>query len=175
MRNKFAVGALLVILVLINWAIAGKERQLATGEIVYLRLAPVDPRSLMQGDYMRLHFQIADQVGDALDARTRDDAPSETNDNLDGQVVLAIDTQHIGTFRRLADNQTIAADELPVKFRVRGGKVMFATNAFFFQEGDADIYATARYGQFRVADSGELLLVGMYDEELKELGLKTGN
>ncbi len=52
---------------LIAWALTlalaaagifGKERLLARGDTIYLRLAPVDPRSLMQGDYMALNFAI---------------------------------------------------------------------------------------------------------------------
>jgi uncharacterized membrane-anchored protein len=57
-----------------------------------------------------------------------------------------------------------------MRYRVRNGAVKFATNAFFFQEGHAKHYEPARYGQFRVDSSGELLLVAMYDKELNRLG-----
>ena len=40
------------------FAIQGHERTLRHGELVLLRLAPVDPRSLMQGDYMALRFAV---------------------------------------------------------------------------------------------------------------------
>jgi hypothetical protein len=43
---------------------------------------------------------------------------------------------------------------------MRDGRPKFATNAFFFQEGDAGLYEAARYGEFRV-DDGELLLTGL--------------
>ncbi len=39
--------------------------------MVLLRLAPVDPRSLMQGDYMRLNYELARQLGN----RQQDEAP----------------------------------------------------------------------------------------------------
>ncbi|MGL5293385.1 MAG: GDYXXLXY domain-containing protein, partial [Aeromonas sp.] len=45
----------LAILVAINIAVWHHERALSQGEVVLLELAPVDPRSLMQGDYMRLN------------------------------------------------------------------------------------------------------------------------
>ena len=45
------------ILVAVNYAIWQKEQLLTHGKTVILALAPVDPRSLMQGDYMRLRFQ----------------------------------------------------------------------------------------------------------------------
>lgn len=54
------------------------------------------------------------------------------------------------------------------------GRVKFATNAFFFQEGHAKYYAGARYGEFRVAPSGELLLTHLRDEKLERLGPPRG-
>ncbi len=42
----------------VNLSIQTKEDIKANGETVLLQLAPVDPRSLMQGDYMALRFAI---------------------------------------------------------------------------------------------------------------------
>jgi len=50
--------------------------------------------------------------------------------------------------------------------------VKFATNAWFFKEGTARLYEPARYGEFRVSPSGELLLVSMRDKDLGRLGPK---
>ena len=58
--------ALVAILCIVNWSIIVKEKHLAEGEISYLQLVPVDPRSLMQGDYMALRFAIADAVSREL-------------------------------------------------------------------------------------------------------------
>ena len=44
------VLATVFVLVVVNGSIWQKERHLAEGEIVYLELAPVDPRSLIQSD-----------------------------------------------------------------------------------------------------------------------------
>jgi uncharacterized membrane-anchored protein len=169
MARNIAVLAMLVILALVNWSIAGKERQLAEGRIVYLDLAPVDPRSLMQGDYMALRFRIADQLYQALprseDSRNwRHDVQAS-----DGYVVVNLDEQQIASYQRIHKAETLASDELLLRYRVRDGAVKFATNAFFFQEGQAEIYQPARYGQFRVDESGELLLVAMFDKDLKKL------
>ncbi|WP_319022245.1 GDYXXLXY domain-containing protein, partial [Proteus mirabilis] len=49
-------GAL--VLAFVNAAIWQKEALIGTGTTVYVELAPVDPRSLMQGDYMRLAFAL---------------------------------------------------------------------------------------------------------------------
>jgi len=66
MQSKIVIGMLLVILAVMNFSIVGKEQHLKQGDTVYLKLAPVDPRSLMQGDYMALRFDAADQLSKNL-------------------------------------------------------------------------------------------------------------
>ncbi|MCF8026285.1 MAG: GDYXXLXY domain-containing protein [Desulfobacteraceae bacterium] len=170
MSKKIAVAALVIILVLVNWFIHDKEKHLAEGRIVYLELAPVDPRSLMQGDYMDLRFEMARKLLNAL-PRTKkgreqpDEAAAE-----DGLVVVRLDKRNIGSFRALYKDQPLSENEIIMRYRVRSKRVRFATNAFFFQEGHAKYYEPARYGCFRVDDDGDLLLTGLYDENLDKLG-----
>jgi uncharacterized membrane-anchored protein len=174
--SKIALAALAVILVLVNWSIAGKERHLASGRVVYLELAPVDPRSLMQGDYMALRFGLANQVHNALPKKTEKYRRwGHEVDASDGYVVASLDERNVASFKYLHQDQTLAENEILMRYRVRNGAVKFATNAFFFQEGRDKYYQTARYGQFRVDDRGELLLTAMYDKELKKLGPEENN
>src|SRR5215813_2217185 len=138
MRSAVAIAACVAVLALINFSIASKERHLETGRVVYLELAPVDPRSLMQGDYMALRFRMA---SDAQPAMERSE-PSRRGRFLgrgdlataDGRIVAVLDPRSIATFRRLDDGTPPAADEILLRYRVREGTVKFATNAFFFQE-----------------------------------------
>jgi uncharacterized membrane-anchored protein len=85
-RTLLLVAALLV-LGLINHAIWQKEQLLANGDIVRLKLAPVDPRSLMQGDYMRLDFEVARAV--------------RNNPKDDGLLVVALDASRVASLRRI--------------------------------------------------------------------------
>ena len=41
-----------------------------------------------------------------------------------------------------------------------------------FQEGDADLYAKARYGELKVDKSGASVLVGLRDDDFKPLARK---
>ena len=50
---------LLLLLGYLNWSIYQKEQTLRDGQLVLFELAPVDPRSLMQGDYMSLRYREA--------------------------------------------------------------------------------------------------------------------
>lgn len=169
MFNKIALFSLMIILILINWSILGKEKHLTEGKVVYLDLAPVDPRSLMQGDYMALRFRLTDKV---YKAHSKKEDRTQRRHNLgssDGYVVISLDERNIGSFKRLYIGQTLSNNEILIRYRIRNGTVKFATNAYYFQEDHGKYYQPAQYGQFRVDDKGELLLVAMYDKELTKL------
>jgi len=167
-RKWIAIAAGLAMLVTANYLIYGKERVLTEGRIVLLRLAPVDPRSLMQGDYMALRFWVTNAVlkrgrleGRLHDGRLRD-----------GRIVLRLDERDVGRFVRFDDGAPLGPDEVRLRYRVRDGEVKLATNAFFFREGDAELYEAARYGEFRVGANGEAILTGLRGSDLQPLGPK---
>ena len=159
MRKWIVVLNAVALLAAVNLVIASRERLLEEGRVVLLELAPVDPRSLMQGDYMALRFKAA-----------RDGFQSVSAASGDGRIVLALDPRGVATFVRLDDGAALAADEVRVRYRVRHGEPKFATNGYFFQEGRAGDFANARYGEFRVAPDGEAILTGLRDGTLKALG-----
>ena len=72
MIDRFRIFVLLAMLVVIlgviNSQIVTKERTVREGAVVLLRLAPIDPRSLLQGDYMALRYRLADDVAQAAAA-----------------------------------------------------------------------------------------------------------
>src|SRR5690606_22795049 len=57
-RLGWLATGLVLVLTVVNVDIYRKESLLAEGKPVILQLRPVDPRSLMQGDYMALNFQV---------------------------------------------------------------------------------------------------------------------
>jgi uncharacterized membrane-anchored protein len=159
-RALMLLGAFAV-LATVNLAIVGKERIRRDGITAYLVLAPVDPRSLLQGDYMALRFALAQEL-------ERSVAPSGSAPARDGEtrrVAVALDARQVA---RLAAAD--AAPALMLRYRMRGGHVWLGTNAFFFEEGSAQRFDGARYGEFRVdRDSDEAVLVGLRDAELRPL------
>jgi uncharacterized membrane-anchored protein len=163
-RKVIAILAGLAVLAAANYTIHSRERQLMDGAVVLLALAPVDPRSLMQGDYMALRFKVA---GDAFGRGPQEDA-------RDGRIVVRLDERGVGSFARRDGGEPLAAGEMLLRYRIRDRQVKFATNAFFFQEGHAQHYADARYGEFRVSPSGELLLTHLRGENLERLGSPRG-
>jgi len=158
-RGLIVLGALLI-LGAVNVAIVGKEHIKRDGEVVYLALAPVDPRSLMQGDYMALRFALVRELESGDEKAGRAQYEGETR-----FASVALDPQRVA---RLA--AAGAPAPLRLRYRIRDGHVWLGTNAFFFEEGTAERFEGARYGEFRVdRTSGEAVLVGLRDAELKPM------
>jgi uncharacterized membrane-anchored protein len=173
MRSIIALTSCALSLLVVNLVIAQKEQLLAHGKVVYLELAPVDPRSLMQGDYMALRFTVANDAEPSLSRVDRNQQIFQTAGNLqtaDGHIVVTLDERSIGQFVRLDDGRPLGSGEVRLRFRVREGQLRFATNGFFFQEGTAPQYESARYGEFRVSDNGDLILTSLRGPSLERLG-----
>ena len=173
MYKVIAFMSLIVVLALVNWSIYKKEQHIENGTVVYLKLAPVDPRSLMQGDYMALRFDMARKIYDKLPKKENHYSWRHNADAKDGKVVVRLNEKGIASFVRLSKGEALKENELLLDYRVRKGAVKFATNAFFFEEGSAKKYEKAKYGEFRVNSDGELLLVELLDRELNLLSKKT--
>lgn len=153
-------GALLILLVA-NVGIWQKENLIAHGQPVFIALAPVDPRSLMQGDYMRLNFVDFQRI----DFGSRD--ISRMN-----QAYLVMRREGSGVAVPLQVHQKgkpLKADEFLIELTPSAGRWMLVTDAWYFTEGEADRWATARYGDFRVLPNGQALLVGLADTERQPL------
>jgi len=159
-RRLIVAVAGAVVLIVANAGIYQKQQLVDSGRIVLLELAPVDPRSLMQGDYMALRFKAADEAFRGVDR----DALA------DGRLVLEVDERNVGKFVRFDTGAPLGPRDTVFRYRVRGGSPKFATNAFFFQEGTGNLYTTGRFGEFRVSPAGDAILVGMRNEKLEVLG-----
>ena len=91
---------MLLVLGFFFFNIIKNESVLNDGEIVLLRLRPVDPRSIMQGDYMALRFSLGDQIGHrARWDMTKDFEDIISNDGETGKYCVArLDDNNVGHF-----------------------------------------------------------------------------
>lgn len=154
-RASIVLGTLLV-LGAVNASIYDKERVIANGATIYLELAPVDPRSLMQGDYMALRFRLADDIAQARRAGSISESAR--------LAALEIDSRGIAKLRLDPDSAA------RIRFKMRNGAVWLGTNAYFFEEGSAERFEGARYGEFKLdPESGEAVLVALRDANLQKL------
>ncbi len=156
MKKIILWGLALLILAAINVLIMEKEATLADGRTVFLRLAPRDPRSLMQGDYMVLRYAIAREV------------PKEQLEDQ-GCIVVSLDEDGLAEFIRIYQREELGSGEYLLFYRNRSG-LRLGAESFFFQEGDAGLYAGARYGELKVDESGASVLVGLRGEDFAPLG-----
>jgi uncharacterized membrane-anchored protein len=144
------IGAALTLFV-VNLQIWRKESIVRSGASIYLALAPVDPRSLMQGDYMTLRFALAGEIPRA-----------EQREGQFYAAPIAIDERGIARYDERGGTT--------IRYRWRSGEPWLGTNAYFFEEGTAERYAAAQFGEFRFdASSGDAVLVALCDEQLRRL------
>ncbi|WP_318343117.1 GDYXXLXY domain-containing protein [Flagellimonas baculiformis] len=149
---------LLLFLGYFNYSVVQKEKLLEQGTLIFMELAPVDPRSLMQGDYMELRYKLTNEmVLDSLPKR--------------GFCAIAPDASGVAhQIRFLADGEKVKPNELLVQYTKRSWwGIHIGAESYFFQEGDVEKYENAKYGGIRVDDEGNSLLIGLYDDHLKRL------
>ncbi len=160
-RHAWYVGGAAAVTLLVSAsAIWQKQELIARGQPVYVALAPVDPRSLMQGDFMRLNFVVPSELLDA--------PPSATARRP--KVVARRDERGVATLQRVAQpGETLGPGEFLFELTPKGGGWILVSDAWFFREGEADLWAKARFGEFRVMPDGRALLVGMADEKLQAI------
>jgi uncharacterized membrane-anchored protein len=148
------------VLAVANIGIWQKETLIAEGRPVFVEIVPVDPRSLLQGDYMRLAFRLP---GDPRSLTA--DAGSRTA----ARVVGAVDARGVVHLTRFDDNTPLAPGEISLPLVQRHHRPTLVTDAWYFKEGEAQRWARAKYGEFRVDASGRALLVGLRGPELEPL------
>lgn len=159
-RTGVVAITITVTLCLVNYMILQKERIVKQGETVLLSLAPRDPRSLLQGDYMALRYTITADVDKAARA-------AKVND---GYIVIELSDQGEAGFVALYTGQPLMQGQRLLRFRKRGLSVRLASDAYFFEEGQWDVYAQARFGELKVSADGEAVLVGLRDDNRERLG-----
>ena len=155
-KYKWAIilANLAIILFFFNRSIIQKEDLLANGKLILLELAPVDPRSLMQGDFMLLRYKVTRGInGDSISKR--------------GYFVVKPDSSGVSQRVRIQDGTIPLNDgETLVEYTVANWRfVNVGANSFFFEEGQAEKYSKAKYGAMKVDGKGNTLLIGLYDEK----------
>ncbi len=159
MRTFGLLAGLMVALGVPLALIAHKEQVVASGTTMLLPLAPRDPRSLIQGDYMALRYALPSDLLAQSQAWPRD-----------GALVVRLDATGVATFVRRHAGEPLAGGEHLLRYRRRGMALRLGAESFFFQEGQARVYERARYGELKVSPNGESVLVGLRDDRREVLG-----
>ena len=146
-KMVFAANLVLV-LAFFAFSVVQKETLIGNGSEVLLQLAPVDPRSLMQGDYMALHFQILSEI----------ESPSES-----GYIVVKVGGDKVAERVRVQSGKDVREGEIVIRYKTDLGRLTIGADNYFFQEGSAKKFENAKYGLLKVDSEGNSILVGLCD------------
>ena len=173
------VGVFLIALLgAVNYKVQQFEDVLATGKPVVLKIAPADPRSLMQGDYMVLNYAILSELQQSQFSSESNESNETTGiDELSpsgkkAYILVHLDKNHVATLCE-------AQSEIPTDFkhctpnvylpiRYKGWSPELPSQDYFFAEGKGEYYAQSEYAEYRFKD-GILLLARLLDKDLKGL------
>ncbi len=184
---------LVAFLFLYNQMISAKEDLLRSAPRILLELGSRDPRSLMEGDYLRLEYAAAQQLRGSrpslwnlLFQGGRGGRPDQTKDwDWEGVMVLrrepadpvlstftneVADAPPVGSFVRLDDGRPLGTDELRIRYFRGYNSLWIGTDAFYIQEGSGELYELARFAELAVAPDGESVLIGLRSGNKTTLG-----
>lgn len=153
MKKLSLLISVFCILIFFNYSIYRYEKIIQTGETVYLKIKPTDPRSILQGDYMKMLYEITDGI-------------SFITDEKKGSIVIKTDPTGIGAFVRLYEGEALGENEKLIPFRKVYSNVTLIPDSFMFQEGHARFYNNAEYAIFKFIDASEFVLVGLANKNL---------
>lgn len=138
------------------YSVFNKEKLLKEGQLILLRLTPVDPRSIMQGDYMNLNYEIASNL-------------NNTNPIKRGYIVVKLDSNGIATkVRTQTDKKPLNEKEYLISFTSKNKwQTNIGAESYFFEEGQGKKYEDAKYGALKIDQEGNSLLFGLFDQHKK--------
>lgn len=180
-RSRFyAILALAVLLPIGSslWQVQSYERILSHGQSVLLRLQPVDPRSIMQGDYMAIGYELTSTIREELELSiTSDNASAQMSESLEKSLSLKEAVGFLAAIKVIdgVAEQPVAFYEtheitdfhhheelvyLPFTLKSEYSRYVVSpsfSTEFFFKEGLARQYEEARFAEV-VVSNGRVLL-----------------
>ena len=165
MKKYLALILAVVSLIIFNLLILKNEHHLKNHPSIFIELQPVDPRSLIQGDYMVLNYNL--KLDESLSRRLP--ISSYHQSSLLSYIVL--DQNRVVTKTLFSLQQpAVTAQKLRLKNPDNSPDSLYpAANSFLFAEGLADCYNNARYAEFKVDIDGNALLASLRGKNLQPL------
>ena len=85
------------------------------------------------------------------------------------RAVAQVDERGVARLVRIDAGEPLQPGELHIELTPKQGRWILVSDAWFFAEGEAQRWARARYGEFRVDAQGHALLVGLRGPDLQAL------
>lgn len=155
-KRRALLAIILLQFVLVGYQIWSSESILSQGRSVKLELAPIDPRSLLQGDYVRLSYTIS-----TLD--------NEKNLDADGKIRVVLRPQQNGVYGYSGYYEQDGVWNKPYQAQVDdvilngnaigSDRVEYGIESYFVPEGTGrEVERTAKFAQIRVGKKGDAIL-----------------
>ncbi len=139
-----------IVLTFVLFQTLNREKLIREGDHVLFELRPVDPRSIMQGDYMILRYSVARRWN------YKNEMPSK------GYMVFTTDINKVAKHLRFQKDLTpLNEGEKLVKYLYNNRDLTIGSESYFFEEGTGNRYERAKYGAMRVDEKGNSTLVGL--------------
>ncbi|OEF95873.1 GDYXXLXY domain-containing protein [Desulfuribacillus alkaliarsenatis] len=159
-NKKLIISLIILQLLFLGVQIAVSEHALANGQQIKLQLEPVDPRSLMQGDYVILNYTISQPTAER--ERQWEREQQWDKDFRHGQrlrIVLAPDEDGVHQYKELYAGQQLAVDEVVINGTYRGWRVLYGIETYFVPEGTGlEVERAANYAYVRISSRGNAII-----------------
>ena len=148
------IPIVLIQLVILTLIIFQKESILRNGMDIILKVEPVDPRSLLQGDYVELSYNIS-QV-ETEDYSEQVYVLVEKDENGIYQIKQIYDTIEEARDEKTGKNQAILTG------KSNGDTITYGIEHFFIEEGTGrEVEQNAKYAKIRVGSNGDAILISI--------------
>ncbi|MBJ9741290.1 GDYXXLXY domain-containing protein [Acinetobacter oleivorans] len=173
MKKYFSLILALVTILIFVGLVAKNESHLHHSKSIFIELRPVDPRSILQGDYMALAYELNLQSLKALAGSESEalDRVIFNHSSVPAKVILDSQNRVVRTI--LDTNNSFAGQSLILKNPENRLQALYpASRSFLFAEGLAQCYQKAKYAEFKVNTKGEAILFDLRGEGLQPLNCK---
>ncbi|MCL6602081.1 MAG: GDYXXLXY domain-containing protein [Paenibacillus sp.] len=163
LRRNFILIAIVVVLQFgyLGFQAVQSEVLLTTGTTVKLEIKPVDPRSLLQGDYVVLSYNISsppEPIASQLE---------DYRGQRKVRIVLSPDDKGIYVIKRLLKSgEALAEGEVVINGKLSGwGPIRYGIETYFVPEGTGlEIQSKARFASIRLNTHGDALLESLTEQ-----------
>lgn len=186
MKKQFPIILALLSILIFAGLILKHESHLQNSQSLYVELAPVDPRSMLQGDYMALNYELYFDGFREGNPWEENREKNKQREALQQQIqnqskilsYVQLDAQHRVIQTSFSQNHLKANPENTVRLVLKNPtnhlqNLYPAANSFLFAEGLESCYRNAKYAELWVKPDGQALLAGLVNKDLKSLNCES--
>ena len=189
MKKMIPLGLALLSIVVLLGLMFKNEWHLKHSQSIYVRLQPVDPRSMLQGDYMRLNYLLYFAPQNSILENSDQQSTNQQNISQEDHIFsgnhfdqiiqnkssivtyVELDPQRRVIHTSFEPLQNVQIQRLVLQNPNNRYTILYpASESFLFAEGLAECYQQAEYAEFKVDEQGNAILTALKGSQLQDLG-----